>query len=250
MLQKVEGIVIRTTDYGETNKIITIYTRELGKVGVLARGARKVKSRLSSVSQLFTYGLYLVQIGSGLGTLQQGELLSSMRGLRENIDQTAHAAYIAEITDKFTEEKKVNPYIFELLFQTFTNINEGKDLDVITFIFELKMLDVSGIAPFLNGCVLCKSQEGSFSFSIKEGGLLCHRCQRHDPYHLQISWKTVKLLRVLYLFDLSRLGNISVKEETKREIRKLLNEYYDEYSGVYLKTRRFIEQLALMKEDK
>ncbi|MGV3465922.1 MAG: DNA repair protein RecO, partial [Heyndrickxia sp.] len=83
MLQKCEGIVIRTHDYGESNKIINVYTREFGKLGIMARGAKKPNSRLSAVSQLFTYGYFLVQTGNGLGTLQQGEMISSMRSIRE-----------------------------------------------------------------------------------------------------------------------------------------------------------------------
>ena len=85
MFQKVEGIVIRTTDYGETNKIVTIYSREFGKVSAMARGAKKPKSRLAAISQLMTHGHFLIQMGSGLGTLQQGEIISSMKEIREDI---------------------------------------------------------------------------------------------------------------------------------------------------------------------
>ena len=79
MLQKCEGIVLRTTDYGETNKIVTLYTREWGKIGVMARGAKKPKSRLSAITQPFTYGYFLLQKGSGLGNLQQGEIIAPLR---------------------------------------------------------------------------------------------------------------------------------------------------------------------------
>jgi len=112
MLQKCEGIVIRTTDYGETNKIITIFTREWGKIGVMARGAKKPNSRLSSVTQLFTHGYFLVQRGSGLGSLQQGEIATSLRSIGEDIFLTAYASYIVELTDKCTDEKKTKPFSF------------------------------------------------------------------------------------------------------------------------------------------
>ena len=73
LLQKCEGIVISTTDYGETNKIVTIFTREWGKIGVMASGAKKPKSRLSAITQLFTYGYFLILSAIGLGSVQQGE---------------------------------------------------------------------------------------------------------------------------------------------------------------------------------
>ncbi len=65
LMKKVEGIIIRTTDYGETNKVVTIFTKEFGKLGVMARGAKKPKSRLSSASQLFMYGVFVIQTSSG-----------------------------------------------------------------------------------------------------------------------------------------------------------------------------------------
>lgn len=105
MLIKSEGIVLRTTDYGETNKIVTLLTREHGKIGVMARGAKKSNSRLSAISQPFLYGTFLIQSSTGLGTLQQGEMIESMRAIREDLFLTAYAAYMTELMDKGTEEK-------------------------------------------------------------------------------------------------------------------------------------------------
>ncbi|HWJ80525.1 MAG TPA: DNA repair protein RecO, partial [Niallia sp.] len=82
MLEKCEGIVIKAINYGETNKVVTLYTREWGKVGVMARGAKKPNSRLSAVTQPFIYGYFLVQRSNGLGLLQQGDIESSMRSLK------------------------------------------------------------------------------------------------------------------------------------------------------------------------
>ncbi|MDP4162125.1 MAG: DNA repair protein RecO [Bacillota bacterium] len=248
MLQKCEGIVIRNTDYSETNKIVTLYTREWGKFGVMARGAKKPNSRLSAISQLFTHGYFLVQKGTGLGSLQQGEMISSMRSIREDIFLTAYASYIVELTDKSTEDRKPDPYLFELLYQTLHLMNEGYDLDIMMHIYEMKMLNVLGLHPVLNQCAVCGNTEGQFVFSVREGGLLCHRCLTHDPYHFKISASAVKLLRLFYFFDLSRLGNISVKEETKAELKKVITAYYEEYSGLHLKTKKFLNSMDKFKD--
>ena len=215
----------------------------MGKIGVMARGAKKPKSRLSSVSQLFTYGMFLIQKGSGLGSLQQGEIISSLRELREDIYRTAYGAYIVELVDKLTDEHHPNPFLFEILLQTLQYMNEGIDLDILTFIFEMKMLQVAGIQPKLDGCVNCHQTEGNFAFSIREGGFLCHRCFYKDPHLLKISPKTVKLLRLFYYLDLKRLGKVQVKDETKEEIKFVLRTYFDEYAGLHLKSQRFLDQL-------
>ncbi|MGG4491822.1 DNA repair protein RecO [Metabacillus idriensis] len=247
MLQKCEGIVIRTNDYGETNKIVKIYTRELGKVGVMARGAKKPNSRLTSSTQLFTYGYFLFQKSSGLGGLQQGETISSMRGIREDIFLTAYASYAAELLDKSTEQNEPNPFLFELFSQTLQRLNEGIDPDVLLYIFEMKIVNVLGMYPQLDSCVNCGSKDGTFHFSIRENGFICHRCFEADPYRLQISQATVKLLRLFYYFDLERLGRVTVKPETKAEIKMVIDSYYSEYSGIFLKSKKFLDQIESLK---
>lgn len=247
MLQKCEGIVIRSIDYGETNKIVTLYTREWGKIGVMARGANKPNSRLAAVTLPFTYGYFLVQLGRGLGNLQQGEILSSYKSIKEDIFLTAYASYVAELTEKSTEERKANPFLFELLKQTLAYINDGLDPEVLVLIYEMKILNVLGLYPVLDQCAVCGKTEGKFSFSVREGGFLCHRCQEKDPYRFDISEASIKLLRIFYYIDLKRLGNISVKDRTKKELRLVLDSYYEEYSGLHLKSKRFLNQMEHLK---
>ncbi|MGD6818141.1 DNA repair protein RecO [Metabacillus sp. 84] len=248
MLQKCEGIIIRSSNYGENNKIVTIYTRELGKVGVMARGAKKPNSRLSAMTQLFTYGMFMFHKSSGLGSLQQAETIASMRSIREDLFLTAYASYMAELLDKGTENLQRNPFLFELFLQLFQHLDEGLDPDILLRMFELKMLPVLGITPHLNGCANCGSTEGTFHFSVREAGFLCHRCFEMDPYRLPISQGTVKMLRLLYFFELNRLGKISVKEETKKELKLVLDSYYQEYSGLYLKSKRFMDQMESLRD--
>jgi DNA repair protein RecO (recombination protein O) len=243
MFQKIEGIVLRAIDYGETNKIVTIFSRELGKISAVARGAKKPNSRLSSVSQPFTYGYFLVQIGSGLGTLQQGEIISSMRDIREDIFITAYASFVMELTDKAIEDKKSNPYLFELLYQTLHYMNEGVDPEVLAFIYQTKMMPVFGMYPEFDTCAICHQSDAFAAFSVRESGFLCVNHAEQDPHRIPINEAAGKLLRLFHHFDLNRLGDVSVKEETKKQIRLILNAYYDEYCGIYLKSRRFLNQL-------
>ena len=126
-------------------------------------------------------------------------------------------------------------------------MDEGVDLDILMFIYEMKMLQVLGITAKLDGCSICGSAEGHFSFSVKEGGFLCHRCIHNDPYHLKISQTTVKLLRLFYYFDVNRLGKVDVKQDTKNELKQVINAYYDEYSGLLLKSKKFLNQIDHLK---
>jgi len=244
LLKKIEGIVIKTTDYGEANKILTIYSREMGKVGAVARGAKKPKNRFVSLSQPFTYGFFVCYFGSGLGTLQQGESIEHFRHIKEDLVLTSYASFVAELLDKGTEERVRNPFLFELFLQTLRYFNDGYDPDIIKNIFEVKMLPVLGLKPNFTGCTLCGQLTGPFVFSVKEGGFLCQLCSHHDPHHLSVSQATIKLLRLFSLIDITKIGSINVKEKTKKELELCISTYYEEYSGIYLKTKRFLKQLA------
>ncbi|WAA11489.1 DNA repair protein RecO [Fervidibacillus halotolerans] len=247
MFQKIEGIVLRSMDYGEANKIITIFSREFGKIGAVARGAKKPKSRLAPVSQPFTYGYFLVSISSGLGTIQQGEIIESFRGIKEDIFLTAYASYIIELLDKGTEERERNPFLFELVYEILKHLAEGEEPQVLKNIFEIKMLPVLGFRPIVDQCAVCGNREGPFAFSIKEGGIICDKCLHTDPHHLKVSQPVVKLLRLFYHFDIKRLGKIRVKESTKAQLESCIFGLYEEYTGLYLKSKKFIDQLERLK---
>ncbi|WP_096434613.1 DNA repair protein RecO [Alteribacter populi] len=247
MLQKAEGIVIRTNDYGETNKIVTLFTREHGKLALMARGAKRPKSRFASSAQLFIYGTFIYHQSQGIGTLNQADVSDSFRHIRSDLMLTAYGAYMVEMIDKLTEDRHRNPFLFEMLYQILQRINEGEDSEVLVRVYETKMLQVAGITPFLDACVNCGRKEGRFAFSLKEAGSLCDRCFEIDPYRLNVSLGTLKLLRLFHYLDVHRIGNIQVKESTKQELKHVLSLYYDEYSGLRLKSKRFLDQMEKFK---
>lgn len=245
MLVKWEGIIIRSVDYGESSKVITLFSREHGKVGIMARGAKKPKSRLAAVSQLFTHGYYLCKagVGTGMPDLSQGDIVESYREIRQDIVRTAYAAYIAELVDRLTHEREPNPFLFQLLLLTFRYIDEGKDPDILARIVESKMLVVAGLRPQLHACSHCGREEEPYTISVTQGGLLCPRCQSVDPYAIAVTPSTWKLLRLFQLFDLERLGDIEVKPATKSQLRHVLRSFMDTHLDLRLKSRSFLEQI-------
>ncbi|MDX6153325.1 DNA repair protein RecO [Marinococcus sp. PL1-022] len=243
MIQKTEGIVLRTASYGESNVVLTVYTREHGKMAMMAKGAKKPSSRLRSISQPFVYGTFVYYPGKGMRTLSQGDVTDSFRSVREDIVLTSYASYLSELLDKVTVDQERNPYLFELFWQLLRRIDEGEDAEVLIRLFEVKMTAVAGIQPVIDRCVNCGRQEGTFHFSIREAGFLCHLCWEMDPYRFRIQPKTVRLLRTFFYIDVHRIGSVSVSAETKKELKDVLNSYYDSYAGIHLKARRFLEQM-------
>ncbi|MBN6186166.1 DNA repair protein RecO [Aneurinibacillus sp. BA2021] len=246
MIGKAEGIVVRTTDYGEANKILTVYTREAGKISIMARGAKKSKSRFTAVSQLFTYGYFLYQVSSGMGSLTQGDLLNSFRAVREDLTKTAYAVYMAELLDRLTEAKEPNPYLFEMMLYALKWMEEGKDPEIVARLFEMKMLYVAGCRPQFTGCMSCGAMDVPYFVSMYEGGFVCQSCQRQDASLIAVSPGTVKILRLLQHITMQQLGNVSVKPETKQQLRRVLYAFLEDCTGMHLKSRRFLDQIEQM----
>jgi len=243
VLHKWEGIVLKSRPYGESNKIVTLLTREAGKVTVMARGAKKPTSRLAGITQTFMQGMFVCQRTSGMGTLQQGEHLQSMRHVQTDIIATAYASYIVEIIDRLVEEGKPEPYAFDVLQQALNAIEEGYDPEAITLFVDWKMLPYTGVQPILHACASCGSIDGEFAFSFTQGGFLCHRCFHLDPYIIRLTPTQLKLIRMFYMVPIEQLGKIDLKRETKRFIKKIVTTIYEEQTGIRLKSRSFIDQL-------
>lgn len=243
MQNQLEGIVIRTKPYGESHKLVTLFTREAGKMTCMARGAKKPVSRLAAVTQPFTHGSFSIYKGRGMGTIQQGDPLESLRHIREDIMSTAYASYITELIDRLTEQDDPQPAIYDMLFQGLHAIEEGYDPEAITLFVEWKMLPYAGLTPTLHQCGNCGATEGEFAFSFQELGFLCHRCFHIDRYIIRLSPALVKLIRTFYFVPIERVGSLKLKKESKSLLKQIVRTIYEEQAGIRLKSRSFLEQL-------
>ncbi|WP_084423057.1 DNA repair protein RecO [Cohnella thermotolerans] len=248
MLYRMEGIVIRGTDYGEGNKIITILTPTHGKVGIVVRGARKLKSRYSSLAQPFTYGDFSFYKSGQLGTLNSGEIIESFRELREGLEAAAYAAYAAELCDRAVGEEDAGSFLFHQFKACLTALAEGKDAEIVIRAFEMKIFAVVGYAPVLNECASCGRTDAPFRFSPAAGGALCGRCRHKDPTAMELGETVWKLLRLFAALDLRRLGQISVKDVYKKQLRRAMRKWLDHHLGLKLKSQHFLDQWEKMAE--
>ncbi|WP_152656243.1 DNA repair protein RecO [Oceanobacillus sp. CFH 90083] len=247
MLEQIDGIVLKTKDYGETHKLVTIYSGKFGKFQALAKGAKKPKSRMAAVTQPFVFARFFVYLGSGLSTIQQGELLNSHRTIREDFVKTAYCSYIAELTDKLVENKNTNSYMFKQFQQTIEWIEEHDQAEIPIMMYELKLYKTAGFAPVLNQCINCGSTQQPFEFSVVEGGFLCPKCRHMDPEAIGLSPRLAKLLYLFSEVELERIGTIQMKPENVKMLQEILKAYYDRYGGYFIKSRKFLDQLDLFK---
>jgi len=240
MIKKIEGIIVSEVDYKESSKIINVLTPEYGIIGIVARGTKKVKSNLSGVTSKLTYGYFHVNYKeNGLSTLIEVDVIDKFKNIRKDIDLMCYSVYILELSDKVYKHEK-SSMIYELLIASLKKIDEGYDYKVISNIFELKMLDFLGIRPVIDSCVNCGSKVDIVTISSYRGGYLCKNCAHGE---LIVNIKTIKLLRMFYYVDIAKITKLEVTENIKKELSRFIYDYYDRYSGIYLKSREFLQNL-------
>ncbi|GIQ68010.1 DNA repair protein RecO [Xylanibacillus composti] len=243
MLYQADGVVIRTTDYGEGNKILTVFTKTHGKVSIMSRGAKKPKSRNAAVSQLFTYADFHYFKSGQMGTLNQAELIKSYRALREQLALSAYAAYLAELTDRVLEDRDASGYLFDQLIACYDALEDGKHPQIVTHLYELKMMQQGGYAPGLENCMSCGSQEQLQAFSASAGGAICRSCMRSCTDAIALHPKSIKLLYMLQRMDGRRLGKTEVSPEIMAEMKQALRAFIDTHVGLRFKSRSFLDQM-------
>lgn len=239
-IEEVEGVIASETDYGETSKILNIITKEYGLIGVIAKGCRSLKSPLRSMTSKLTYGKFIIYYKEGkLSTLKEVSIISPFKNLRKDITSISYAAYILELSEGVIKQSK-NKKIFDLLIESLNKIDEGFDPLVIMNILELKYLDYLGVMPVLDGCSMCGSKYGIVTLSSYRGGYVCDKCYTNEK---MVSEKTIKLIRMFYYVDISKISKLDVSSKSKNEINMFLDDYYSRYTGLYLKSKKFIQSL-------
>ena len=241
MIKKIEGIVVSEIDYKESSKIINVLTSSDGVVGIIARGSKRIKSKLSSVTSKLTYGYFHVNYKeNGLSTLIEVDVIDVFKNIRKDINYTSYAIYLLELADRVYKHDNDNE-IYKMLIASLKKIDEGYNYKIISNIFELKMLDFLGIRPVIDECVNCGSKDDIVTISSYRGGYLCKNCAHGESI---VNVKTIKLLRMFFYVDIEKITKIDVADNIQEELSKFIYDYYDRYSGIYLKSREFLQNLS------
>lgn len=240
MIKKIEGIVVSDVDYKESSKIINIFTKDMGVIGVLARGCKKIKSNISSTTSKLTYGYFYVNYKeNGLSTLNEVDIINNFKNIRKDIDLVSYSIYLLELAS-MVYKHQCSSDIYDILISCLNKINDGYDYQVITNIFEIKMLDYLGIKPVIDECVSCGKKSDIVTISSYRGGYLCKNCYHGETI---VNIKTIKLLRMFYYVDISKISKLDISDNIKHELSRFIFDYYDRYSGLYLKSREFLKNL-------
>lgn len=240
MKSLIEGIIISELSYGETSKIINILTKEYGIIGCIAKGAKTLKSNLRTTTTKMTYGYFAMNYKKDkLSILSSVDIINPFNNIKKDINKVSYATYIIELASQVIKQNN-NPKIYELLIASLNKINDNFNPLVITNILELKYLDYLGVMPMLDCCAICGNQTSIATISSSRGGFICKNCLTNDYL---VDEKTIKLIRMFYYVDILKIEKLDIKEELVNEINHFLNDYYDKYTGLYLKSKSFLKNL-------
>ena len=241
MLESVEGIILKETPFGDTSKIINIFTKEYGLIGVMCKGAMGIKSKLRSSTLKITYGKFQIYYKKDkLSLLSSVDIINPLKNIKNDILLISYASYlcdlIGQVSKDATDANLYNDFINALI-----KIDEGLNPMAITNILEVKLLDYLGVGLNLTSCISCGKKTDIVALSSEKGGLICKDCYR-DERIVPIS--IVKIINMYYLVDIKSIDKIAIKDDIVEEINRFLNSYYVDYTGLYLKSKDFLKTIA------
>lgn len=226
---KVNGIIISENNMGDFDKMLTILTPNLGKIGCSAKGARRPKSLLLSGTQFLCFGEYMLFKGSDIYTMNSCETIELFYNIRTDLDKLTYASYITKIINDVTTENQNSFNTLKLFLNTLYMISEtDKDLDFITSVFKLRILKILGFTPNVRECVCCKERENLNFFSIKDNGFKCISCAKQDTGSLEMSDATRNAIIYIMKADPKKIFSFELAEKCKKELELISSIYLNE----------------------
>ncbi|MCI5636164.1 MAG: DNA repair protein RecO [Sarcina ventriculi] len=236
---------MKTQEYKENDKLLWIFTQELGKISVIAKGAKKSKNKLFSVTTPFCYGDYLVFKGKNLYSLSEGKIRKSFQSFLDNLEKLTYASYICELIDICIEDNEKNSYLYKECITCLYLLNtDAIDYETLIRAFELKILKATGYGLNLDNCVSCKEKiQNSNYLDLAYFGGVCEKCRRERGIYIDKA--TFASLKFLNNTTLDKVYKLHLSDDTKSEIYKITHYII---SSVYSRKPKSLEMLNFIKE--
>jgi len=225
--QRVEAVVLRHSDWGEADRLLWLFTRELGKVRAIAKGARKPRSRKAGHLEPFTRASLLLARGRDLLIVTQAEAIDLYQTVRADLVCLGYAAYVVELLDRFTYEEGENQALYHLLVETLSRLNEESVAAFPVRYYEVRLLDLVGFRPQLQRCVECgkEIQAEDQYFSAEKGGVLCPGCGTKERTAHMVTLPALKVLRHMQRSNYSQAKRARLSTSVDRELEYLMGHY-------------------------
>jgi DNA repair protein RecO (recombination protein O) len=252
---KLSAVVLRTVDYGEADRVVTLLSRERGKLVAFARGARASRRRFGGGLEPFTLvAAELAERGGGdaMARLDSVSVERSFHPIRGDLARIGCAAYAVELAGALVRDHEPHASLFDLMVEYLGRLDAAPARPAELRVFELGALEAAGFQPRLDGCARCGAPAGEgergAAFSPTDGGLLCDRCQVGAVGTTRLSRDSVEALR---RFQRERFAGAEapISPAVGRELREALGRFVEQLLGHRLQARRFLDEVAAQLAD-
>ncbi len=248
----VTAILIRGHDYGEGHRLLTLLTREAGKITAVARGIRKPKAKLASILQHFTKATLDLTTGRQFAIITGAQMLDSYYGLRADLRSFANASYLCELFDETLEDNQGAPELFDLLAAALSQNDKGTATEMSNRYVEIHLISALGYLPRLTHCAHCNAplavadEAGKtiwpvwLGFTAAHGGALCINCLPLVPGARRIAAGTIQVSLLMLNMEMETLSALNLSTQLKKEIEITYRDYLEYQLGRELRSSRYI----------
>lgn len=251
-IYRAEGLTLRKASAGEADLISSLYSREHGKMEVLARGGRRLTSKLMGHFEPLTLVRLAVVRGRSLDTVAEAEVVNAFPAVKADYASTARGLYVAELIDGFSAAASANPQLFDLALQTLDAIGRAsgtadEDLaaDLPLRYFDLHLLRLSGFLPELYQCVECGAdlEPERHRFAAGAGGAVCTDCATSPEIIVRpLSLAALKVLRLLHRTESTDgLPRLEMPVSVRQEVHSLLTETLQHWLDRQVRSQAFLD---------
>ena len=241
----VNAIVVRSIDFGESDRLVTLLTPYKGLIRAIARGARKPRSKLGGNVDFLRHISLSINRGRSIDSISQADVLSTFNSIRSDLTKTSAALYLSELTEKFSVEGPGNPDNYNLLLKALKILDIEKNNYNLPRWFEVQLLRMNGLMPEIKTCVDCSKHllPNPQVFSAARGGLLCSTCRTSEnDILIPASVGSIKMLRHMFNSNWTNVRQIKVPQKEKRQLARLLQDH------IHYVTDRQIHSVSFMNE--
>ena len=235
--EKIQAFVLSNLDYGDSDRIVTLFTLEQGRIKAFARGARKSRKRFGAALEPFARIDAQTRAKEGLAGLQQADIHSIYPRIRADLAKIAHALYACELVDVLTPEGQALPRLYRLLAAYLEHLEAEPAVESDRRFFEINTLNILGYRPSLLNCARCNEPFGAVGALLQRGGeQTCHRCSAGGR---PLAFATLKTLTAC--LHTGKFGLVRLTGETLIQAGYLLDEAVATHAGRAIKSTEFLK---------
>jgi DNA repair protein RecO (recombination protein O) len=248
---QIEAVILRRRNWGEADRILTLFTPQRGKIRVRAAGVRKPSSRKAGHLELFHRANLFLAKGRDFDIVTQAETVDAFALLREDLVRSAAASYAVELLDRLSPEESENPAAYRLIVRTLEELSRGGEPALVLRCYETKLLECTGYRPELTRCTVGGEEiraEDQF-FSPARGGAVCPRCADRAEGRFPISRAALRVLRHIQRSPLEDALKLAARRQTLDELESVLQRYVQYVLESPLRSRAYYSEVSRMGKD-